>query len=450
MLIQFSVENFSSFKGQNTLNMVAGSGKEHPQFVFSFRPRGATKARPISLIKSAAIYGPNASGKSNLIKALVFMKKMVRDSSKDTQAGEPIAMTPYRLQAETADQPATLEIIFVRDDVRYRYGFSCDQTHVHEEWLFFAPKGREAKLFVRTGGKIETGDAFDAPGELADMTRDNALFLSVAAQFNVSSAEQVLGWFADVQLKTDDDSFPHQSMRLFQNSRDKERLLRLLKMADHGISDIALETVDFDQYGLPPEIKKLIVNDLKTRGKDKEKLKFQKMVSFHPLFDAKGNIVDTVAFDFERESRGTKKLFEMAGMIFSALDKGAPMVMDELECSLHPMLTRLVIDTFHSEKTNPRHAQLVFTTHDTGLLHPGLFRRDQFWLIQKDEYGASELYSIADFRVRSDKSHDKAYLQGRYGAVPLLHDPVDIFGDSSLSKARDNALSTDNSTLEQE
>ena len=222
MIIEFSVENFLSFKNMNVLSLVATKGREFPDHVFSYQPQGAVRARPIPLLKSVAIYGANAGGKTNLLKAISFMRNFVLHSSKDIQTSEPIPVTPFLCHPRFRDQPCTLEMVFVQNDIRYRYGFSADDQKVHHEWLFAAPKGREAKCFVRDAGTFSFGSGMGRISGLVEKTRENALFLSVAAQFNNPVAVNILEWFAELQVITADDQiFPGHSMRILEDTTDR-------------------------------------------------------------------------------------------------------------------------------------------------------------------------------------------------------------------------------------
>jgi hypothetical protein len=436
MLIQFSLENFLSYRNSSTLNMVAGSGKEFPENVFHHHPAGAARAKPTPLLKVAALYGVNAGGKTNLFKSLFFMKEMVLHSSKESQASEPIGVSPFLWHPEAPSQPSTVEAVFVQNNTRYRYGFSADAQRVHMEWLFAAPKGREAKYFVREANDFEFGNFFSRTSGLEEKTRENALFLSVAAQFNHPVAMEVVEWFTNLQvIWPDRHPFPGRSLEIL-GGNSRVRLLDFMRLADDSITNLEIEEIDvlFSDI-LPPPLKNRISVEFSHQGEKRDKIKAKKLVSYHYAYDDNGKSLAPVALDFEKESGGTRRLFELAGMILFALDQGAVLVVDELECSLHPKMTRFIIDAFHSKQTNPKNAQLIFATHDVGLFSRQFFRRDQLWLVKKNDYGSSELYSLADFRVRPDASYGKDYMQGRYGAIPMVGEPVSVFDTKKNNKA---------------
>lgn len=429
MLIEFTVENFHSFKESNTLNMVAAAIKEYPDHTFSHRPTRASRSRPVSLLKSAAIYGANAGGKSNLIKAIDHMRRMVMHSSKESQAGEPFPHFPFLLNPRTSAEPSTMEAVFVQDGIRYRYGFSADRERVHLEWLFAAPRGREARLFIRRGDEFEFGKGMTRVSGLEEKTRENALFISVAAQFNQPEARKILQWFSSLQVVTDDtQNIFRRSMDILDEALQRKRLVEFIRLADHSISELEIDEAEYPLSDLPEAIREVVSKDLEKSGKKGDIIRLKKPVSHHHSYDDEGARIGLEKFELAMESKGTKRIFDLAGLIFFALDNGTPLIIDELECSLHPKLTRLIIKLFHSEQTNPKNAQLIFATHDQTIFSPKFFRRDQLWMVSKNDVGSSELYSLSDFRVRPDSSYDKDYMQGRYGAVPVLNEPVTAFG----------------------
>ena len=442
MLIEFTVENFLSFKDSSTLNMVAGALREHPAHTFSYRPTRASRYRPVSLLKSAAIYGANAGGKSNLIKAIDHMRRMVMHSSKESQAGEPFPHFPFLLNPRTSAEPSTMEVVFVQDGIRYRYGFSADREGVDLEWLFAAPRGREAKLFIRRKDKFEFGKVMTRVSGLEEKTRENALFISVAAQFNQPEARKILQWFSSLQVATDDtQNIFRRSMAILDHALERKRLVEFIRLADHSISELEIDEADYPLSDLPEAIREVVSKDFEKTGKKGDMIRLKKPVSHHYSYSDEGARIGLEKFELAMESKGTKRIFDIAGLIFFAVDNGSVLIIDELECSLHPRLTRLIIKLFHSEQTNPRNAQLIFATHDQTLFSRKFFRRDQLWMVSKNELGSSELYSLSDFRVRPDSSYDKDYMQGRYGAVPVLNEPVTAFGarnnDTEKGKAQE-------------
>ena len=329
----------------------------------------------LSLLKSAVIYGANASGKSNLVKALDFFKWFVINSSKGVQSGESIRVESFRLNRRTEQEPSYFEAVFADETVQYRYGFEVDEKRVHREWLYQKGNKRKAKeveLFLRDGDEYELHPKFSVGKEVVakKMVRDNALLLSVAAQFNESVSVEIMGWLANTTI--------------------------VLGSSDERIWEMAIAQID------DPSMKRRIV-------------------SSHQQYDEEGNATKTVTFPFRvNESEGTIKYFSLAYPIIDALDHGKRLVVDEFDSKMHPLLTSRIIGLFNSRVTNPRNAQLIFTTHDTNLLNASLFRRDQIWFTQKDSFGASELYSLAEYKVRNSAPFEKEYLMGKYGGIPVI------------------------------
>jgi len=416
MLIEFTVGNYLSFKEPVTLSMeTAKAVREFPED--NETPR-------YQLLRSAVIYGANASGKSNLIKAMRFMNWFVVNSSRETQAEDRIGVTPFRLNVETREQPGLFEIVFLINDAKYRYGFEADQQRIHAEWLYKAEKAKEKELFLRDSNGIKVATAFPEGKLLENKTRDNALFLSVAAQFNGAVSQNILTWFRHrfKQISgLDDQEYQTQSILMLHQEKQRQIISNLLKQADVGVSKIRVQPRYFSELrSLSDYLKPFAEIDLKTE---------------HHVLDNQQNIVESALFDFSDESEGTKKYFYLAGPVIDALDKGVALVIDELDARLHPLLTRTVVKLFNSKATNPHNAQLIFATHDTNLLSANIFRRDQIWFTEKRPDQSSDLYSLVEFRlqdnkkVRNDASFQKDYINGRYGAIPYLGDFRQLFED---------------------
>ena len=334
MIIQFSVENFRSIMEPATLSLVASPLKD---------VRVATEdvifdidGMDVSLLKSAVILGANASGKSNVIKALEFFKSYIIDSFKNLQAGEEIGVEAFKLNTDSAKAPSSFEMILILDGYQYRYGMDVSRESVHGEWLYrkaCRKRAKEVELFYRDGESMKVHPSFSIATDLVNkkMIRNNALLLSAAAQFNDPTAVQIINWLTDTSILT---------------CSDEERMWNM---------------------------------------------------AVNHLDDA-----------------------EMPYPIIKALDNGSRLVIDEFDSKLHPVLTNRIISLFNSRESNPRNAQLIFTAHDTNILSSGLFRRDQIWFTQKNRFGATSLYSLSDYKVRSDAPFEKDYLSGKYGATPVI------------------------------
>lgn len=432
MLVEFSVGNYRSFNKPVRLSLQAATKLKHQgldeQNIFE-APDG------LPLLKSAAIYGANASGKSNLIQAMGFMRKMVLGSSKESQAEEPIAVERFRLSTEAETQPACFQIIFYLNERRYRYGFELDQQRVHAEWLYHTPSQREARLFTREGNQYDISGGFKEGKGLEKRTRDNALFLSVVSQWNGDIAMQILKWFKHFNIISglEDARYMRFTMREFKEDETfRQRAIAFVQRADVDISDIQVEEIPFGDAKIPEEVRSFLEQLTSKRGQNQELPPFWNVKTTHKKFDADANRTGWEQFDMaEQESEGTQKIFALSGPLLDTLESGKPLVIDELEARLHPLLTRAIIALFNSRQTNPKNAQLIFATHDTNLLSNRLLRRDQIWFTEKDRYGATDLYSLAEFQqpVRNDASYDKDYFAGKYGAIPFLSGLSDLFQD---------------------
>ncbi|MDJ0618748.1 MAG: ATP-binding protein [Calothrix sp. MO_192.B10] len=407
MLIEFSVGNYRSFKEQVTFSMVAANlvakdKKLDENNVFAVD-------EDLKLLKSTAIYGANASGKSNLVKALGFMKWFMVNSSKNTQSTEVINVEPFRLSTDTEDKPSYFELVFLIDDRKYRYGFEANQERVVSEWLFYVPEVRETRLFKRDMDSFKISKSYNADG-IQQRTRNNALFLSVSAQFNVELAENILQWVTgtlNIISGLDDRKYFNYTVDCLIHDKNKSDIIELIKKLDLGINSIQVEKKDAPEF-------------LAWRHPG---LKFTSVATIHRKFDPDGNPHSIEEFDFNtHESEGTQKLFALAGLIITTLKKGKIIIVDELDARFHPLITRAIIELFNSRETNSNNAQLIFMTHDTNLLSNKLFRRDQIWFTEKNRYGATDLYSLAEYKIRNDASFESDYIKGRYGAIPYIGD----------------------------
>ncbi|WP_339367614.1 AAA family ATPase [Nodularia spumigena] len=387
----------------------------------------------LTLLKSAAIYGANASGKSNLAKAISFMKWFMINSSKETQSTEEIGVEPFRLSTETETEPSLFEIVFLLDGKKYRYGFEATQQRVISEWLFYVPNKRETRIFERNFE--ESTEIFNISkifkgGGIDSKTRHNALFLSVAAQFNVEIAEKILDWLTR-KLKIIsglDDISDYTVSYLAEGNDNRSDIIQLIKKLDLGIREITVKETEIRLNSLPlpedtsEELKKMIVKS----GIVKATL----IKTVHQKFDSQGNHISLELFDlYEHESEGTQKIVSIAGILVDTFKNGDVLIFDEFDARLHPLITKAIVEIFNSQETNYNNAQLIFITHDTNLLSNKLFRRDQIWFTEKNKYGATDLYSLVEYPIRNDASFENDYIQGKYGAIPFIGNLSQILGN---------------------
>lgn len=439
MLIEFSVSNYRSFRDRVTLSMEAADIASQPpsldeQNVF-------TASRGLRLLTSAVVYGANASGKSNLVAAINVMRAFVLNSSRDRWVSRLIGVEPFRLSTATETAPSLFEIVFLVDGTQYRYGFAVDRRVVVEEWLYRLGKAREATLFERDRQEIRVNPrTFREGRDLEFRTRPDALFLSVVAQFNGAIARRLTEWFAALDVNTGVMDWGDMAFALtgFETSPHRRTIEELIRRLDTGIERLELELLPLTRDVLDD------MRELFTQTRfaflDEfffgETAEFLRVNTYHQRFDAEGRPVDRVAFDLERhESAGTRRLFALAHPIVRALKEGGVLVIDEFDARLHPNLAMELIRLFNDPTTNPHHAQLIATTHNTNLLSARLFRRDQVWFVEKSRQGASDLYSLVEYRidgkiVRNDASFEKDYILGRYGAIPFIGDLRELLGAS--------------------
>lgn len=416
MLVEFSATNFRSISEVQTLTLVAGPGKEHLG-QNTFDP--GLNAFP-RLLRSAVIYGANAAGKTNLLRALQFMQQLVTTSATFQEATR-VAHSPFRLSSKAAASPSEFEVVFVDEGVRYEYGFSVDAERVHEEWLIAYPHDRPQNWFERTFDAKKKSYEWQFSAKLKgsprvwrDATRANALFLSTATQLNSEQLRPVFQWFQKklVVIIAAGASQLNVGLtyQLLEQPDGKQKVLKFVKAADLGIDNLSLQRVP-----LTP-VASIAGNVVREPESGSQIPTLMRVTSYHKATDSE----QRVAMDLGDESSGTQALLNSAGAWLNVLKNGEIILYDELDTSLHPLMTRFLIGLFHDKSTNPKNAQLVFTTHDTSLLDSEIFRRDQVWFIEKDKKGGSRLYPLSDFSPRKDEKLERGYLRGRYGALPFI------------------------------
>lgn len=417
MLIDFSVVNFRSFHARQTLSMIASSAKE-------FQVRNCiTDEKNVfpPLLRTAVIYGPNAAGKTNLIKAIHFMQNMVLTSATSLQQGELLNVSPFAFNQKSRKEPSEFEIHFIANGVRYQYGFSTNVSDVIEEWLIAYPNGRQQTWFQRSFNKRtkrpvwKFGPNFKGNNKLwREATRNNGLFLSTAVQLNNEQLKDIFNWFQQ-KLVVVLPSLgvvlnPVLTHQLLATEDGKSSILKFLAAADVGIDDVELTRRTLSNARTPqaPFQGQLFLGN---GGVEAISIK-----AIHRDLDTK----EPIPLDISDESEGTQKLLLSAGGWLKVLNDGGVLFVDELNNSLHPLLVRFLVDLFQNKKANSQNSQLVFSTHDTSILDKDVFRRDQIWFAEKDKTNATNLYALSDFSPRKDDAFERNYLKGRYGALPNI------------------------------
>jgi len=426
MIIEFSVENFLSFKDLTTLSMVkAKSFKEHIEtHTFQIDSK-------LSLLKSAIIYGNNASGKSNLLEAMGFMKGTVINSFRDALMDNNERKFPlekFILSSKSENASSYFEIVFINNNVKYRYGFEIDDNKIIAEWLFHTTS-KEVYLFKRDlqDIKINKSSFEEALGKEKDV-KENVLFLSLLATLGKETSSSIVEWFKKFNFVNGIHDRGHKRYTIDKLKSDKAffnwvlHFIKYLEISslsttEEDVNDIDLEVLKEKEKD--EEIINLLTSIHKIQSKQPKR---DQLITYHRKYDENNIFIDTVPFNFDKqESEGTKKLLYLLGPWFDTLQNGKVLLVDELDSRLHSHLTLRLIDFFHKFNTN--HAQLICAVHDISLLNKETFRRDQIWFVEKNQFGASELVSLGDFKtdkVRNKSAFDKNYLDGKYGAIPYF------------------------------
>lgn len=418
MLLEFRVSNYRTFREEAVLSMVASNYDKKERETENVAVNEKFKLR---LLKSAVVYGANASGKSKLFEALSFMRWFVLSSFQSLKTGDTIPVDPHLLRTGLENQPTRFEILFLHLDSLYRYGFEVNRSRVLKEWLFLREKRKEITLFERSEENIDahpylfkiSNNEFFKP-----LIRSNCLLLSSAAQANDSNVHKIFEWFNKLRIISGVDLHAQEKMAVFKSHEPsvKQKILELLVAADTGIVnyDVDFSTPYVDLLAEPG----VVTIDLESAGNPFGQITGVK--TLHLRFNEKTGRTEHVELSMAKdESGGTRKFFAMAYPVIEALTEGSTLVVDELDSKLHPKLTDKIVELFNSME-NSNGAQLIFNTHNTNLLESGLMRRDQVWFVEKDLYGSAKLFSLSDIQVRKNDKFEKEYLEGRYGAVPYL------------------------------
>lgn len=419
MLISFAVTNFRSIKERVQLDLLKTGLKGLSENFF--------KVKRMQVLKSAVIYGPNASGKSGFLRAFKALEYLVRKSSGFKPDARIAPYEPHRLEKSFASKPVTFEINFIKKSVQYEYIVSFNANTIETEELYYYPNNSKTLLYSRIAGnkEIKFGDYYKGPKKTVEkLLLPNQLFLSKAAENNVEALLDPYFFFSSGLMVYPIMEEYHESnlsklyaRRLAEDNDSKfsKRFNALICALDTGITAVAAEEVDWSNVKFPGSFSE------EERQRVQERLKYD-IKTKHSLFEENA-AVGSETFEVSEESAGTKSLFVIGGIILDALEGGKVLVVDEFEKNLHPSITQYLIKLFHNPLTNPQNAQLVFATHDITQLSNDNFRRDQIWFVEKDEYGATGLIRCSDITgIRLGTPLDKWYVSGRFGATPIIND----------------------------
>lgn len=386
MLLQFSITNHRSIKETAIISMKAAADKTMKEVLIS--PDGKKELVPVM-----AIYGANAAGKSNVIHALLLMREMVCGSYAKPLKGAELPYEPFAF-VDGQTEPTTFEIIYYYESIKYAYGFSFDKDRIISEYLYHWPNGREALVFSREKDEYEFRESIQEQLTLAGRTSENRLYLTSSNEWNCAQTEKAYLWFQKNLRGLIATGVSNESTidAIRKGGDGKQRILKEMMLADLGICNVELSGTK----------EKPIISTV------------------HQLTDDSGEKKQYTLL-LGQESVGTQRFFSRIGLWMDALNSGAVLVVDEIEASMHPLLTRHLIEMIQDQITNQNHAQLIFTTHDTGLLDLKLLRRDQIWFAEKDEKTMqTDIYALTEFSPRKEENIARGYLQGRYGAIPFI------------------------------
>lgn len=424
MLVQFKFNNYKCFKDEVTLNLVASN-------YFKDEPTNIYPTEYYSVVNSLAVYGANASGKTKLFQAFNFMREMVLHSAnnKNNRVWQD-DYDPFRLNVNSIGKSSSFEVVFLIDNIQYRYGFEVNKEIVITEWLF-RKKGKEVKVMYRDDDGVEYNKVYINRKVIdnlidAGMIRNDALLLSILSLWNDSLSSSITRWFYNANvLSASINNYMGYSLRQLDGPM-KKQMLSMLNGADICIDDMNPSEVDFES--IPDEIKKMMPKEA-FEGKIYNGVK-----TIHKVYDSNGLIVGTTELTMENdESYGTTKLFALSAPIIDTLSNGKILWVDEIDHGLHYDLLVAIIRLFHSPETNPHNAQLIINTHNSGLLDaPNLFRRDQIYIASKNRYGESSLKPITNYSstLRKSSKLGHLYREGKLGGVPYLGE----FDSSVISK----------------
>ena len=425
MLIEFRFKNYRSFRDEAVLSMEAtGLGA----FKSCLIPLSST----VKLLPAIAIYGKNGGGKSNVIRAFWLAVQFIRNAQRTQHERAVVPVNPFALNDYSKDQPTEFAFEYISSGVKYWYGFTATREKIFSEYLYHAPKGQKALIFERNGQNFSFSEEKSKRSLIGEIVAENQLFFSVACTMNDISCVAAMRWFRnEVFFSRDYSDIPQQLIEYSENPNMLKAIADYAKAADLGITDMRFEFNSNDIQNdedfpdnIPEKIKAALVrfkHDLSETSSNGEVHLKMGEVSAKASHQGENHNGQKESYSLELfdESDGTRKLMALAPAIESALHTGGILLVDELERELHPMLADYIIAKFQSKTTNPKGAQIVFTTHNTELMNLELLRKDQLYFVDKrDKDGVSELYTISEFSTRTTENIRKGYLVGKYGAIP--------------------------------
>lgn len=409
----FKVKNYTSFKNESILDMRATAYVQHPTHVIHVNDK-------LGLLKTTALYGANASGKSNLISAMFFFEQYIfsqfinkkkNEDFESNEIGMKMKLEPFALSNET-NAASEFDIIFLHNNKQIQYGFECTSKKVLAEWFFIDDK----KVFERTGTKLSFGSRYQKMLGTYKKLPAERLYIAVLEYFLDEEDKKIIlgdflsffnkeyNVFSEILFESTVKGLAGMvglSRKLVSNTEYRKKVEHYLRLADVGIKRLDVQT-------------ETILNEHTGRKKEEKVIR-----TVHDIYDEAGNVIGESFFDLRQESTGTLRFLAYIQSIIEMIAKGGVFIIDEMSARLHPLLTKLIVDIFCSDQN--KKAQLIFTTHDISLLNYNQFRRDEVAFIDKNERGESTLYALSDLKVREDATFSKDYLQGKYGAIPIFN-----------------------------
>jgi AAA15 family ATPase/GTPase len=414
MLLEFRVRNYKSIRDEQVLSLVASPDNELADtHVVSTNVKSVPRT-----LRSAVVYGPNASGKSTLLFALYYMRSVIAESASIIQPGQTYNVQPFKLNPKSAHEPTEFEVTFVMDGVRHQYAFGMTAQRIVSESLLVYRTSKPTQLFSRQLQEDGQSYEYEFSSYLTgsrklwqESTRSNALFLSTAAQLNSEHLSPIFRWLVSSIIYLPSGALLNDELttELLATTEGRESVRRFLGDADISIADV--QTVPRKGFRFRSQVDFAAGDMLKAT---REEAEFQVPLFLHSSKEGEAR------FELNEESAGTQRLYGLTAPFLDALRDGKILVIDELDSSLHTLLVRRLVSMFHDP--NAGAAQLIFSTHDTSLLDRSLFRRDQVWFTEKDENQATCVYPLSDFSPRKQEAWERGYLAGRYGAVPYFSD----------------------------
>ena len=414
MLINFSFSNFCSFKNIKSLRMESAQIKDLSDSVI--------EKDGLRLLPVAVLYGANSSGKTNVIKSFGVFRHILINNVK-LNSDESIKYEPFMLDNISDKKPTLFEVQLLMDGALYRYGFEYTRKAIIGEWLYerrLSYGAKEHYLFRRERQNFSISSTYFTEGKSKESsTTKNRLFLSLVAQLNGQISQKIIQDLKHYNVISglDEYAYNHVTLKMLEKHlKGCDDAMNLFEKLDLGFTNTKVE-----EREVPDEIKEKLANLPFLNQEKVNSHKFLETFTTHHIYDSDGEIVGEKVFRADdKESNGTNKVISLAGPIFNTLISGKVLFVDELDAKLHPMITRAIVHLFMDRQTNPKGAQLIFTTHDTHLLNTKYLRRDQIWFTEKDKTEASDLYSLLDFKVRNDRDIENDYINGRYGAIPFI------------------------------